>query len=52
MVKIQIIHRKVGCKECLNYQKEKERIKAENDQKVRKIEEFKKNPKIDYFKFK
>ena len=45
-------YRKVGCKECLNYQKEKERIKAENDQKVRKIEEFKKNPKIDYFKFK
>ena len=45
-------YRKIGCKECLNYQNEKDRIKKENAEKVRKIEEDKKNPKIDYFKFK
>ena len=45
-------YRKVGCQECLNFQKEKVRIKNENKEKVRKIEEDKRNPKIDYFKFK
>ena len=45
-------YRKIGCNECLNYQIEKDRIKKENAEKVRKIEEDKKNPKIDYFKFK
>ena len=45
-------YRKVGCKECLKYQEEKEKIKKENTEKVRKIEEDKRNPKIDYFKFK
>ena len=33
-------------------QEEKEKIKKENTEKVRKIEEDKRNPKIDYFKFK
>jgi hypothetical protein len=45
-------YRQIGCKECLNYQREKEKIQRENTEKVRKIEEDKKNPKIDYFKFK
>ena len=45
-------YRKEGCKDCKGYQKEKQRIKSENKQKVKKIEEMKKNPKIDYFKFK
>ena len=45
-------YREIGCNECLKFQKEKARIKNENTEKVRKIEEDKKNPKIDYFKFK
>ena len=45
-------YRKVGCQECLRFQKEKDRIKKENKEKVEKIEEDKRNPKIDYFKFK
>ena len=45
-------YRKVGCKECIKFQQEKNRIIKENTEKVRKIEEDKKNPKVDYFKFK
>ena len=45
-------YRQIGCNECKRYQKEKEKIQRENSEKVRKIEEDKKNPKIDYFKFK
>ena len=45
-------YRQIGCNECKRYQKEKEKIHRENSEKVRKIEEDKKNPKIDYFKFK
>ena len=44
-------YREIGCNECLKFQKEKARIKNENTEKVRKIEEDKRNPKIDYFKF-
>ena len=45
-------YREIGCNECLRFQREKERIKNEKIEKVRKIEEDKRNPKIDYFKFK
>ena len=45
-------YRKEGCKECARFQQEKNRIQKENREKVVKIEEDKKNPKRNYFKYK